>query len=589
MTAKPLPSSKTLTGYELLEIAGRGGMGTVYRARQKSLHRIVAIKALHLDSNRETTANLLERESHTMATLNHPNVVTIYDYHRTITQAYLVMEWVEGTTLRSLLVPKQGLSIPQACHLLAGAADGLEYIHKQGILHLDFKPENVLVTHSGEVKITDFGLSRNLPDGSPSDGLRPNAGTMDYCAPEQRHGLEVDARTDVFSFAAVAYELLTGYVPGRAYVPCSTRNPLLPKAVDDVLKRGLARDPENRFQSVSDLHHELSAALSTRKRYLPWLWPVGLATGFALLVATQLLNKSVDAPAVTVQPGNWLAFHAENTPPVDLPQDVVLVPAHPTAPPVRVALPIGDLPIPMPAQMVGFEGGVGTFHPLQTIEILQAKQIDWLKSSYELITASGSCIRAGTFSGDCLTLSPGHGPWQYYDRLAQCGVQIDLVHSSDHNQCLRVRCNTGGPKVEVPVSYQWLATTPFEPGQRMLMRFRARQLHGTAQIALGPSLPLQIPAEDQSKLAGWIIRVSEPAPVTTNFEGAEVWFQIKDWHQPGEGWSTYFLVFDWPPHCNQSSHRNVELRIRGSGEVWIDDVEMFPLPALPPKDVAGRG
>src|SRR5262249_31342867 len=156
---------------------------------------------------------------------------------------YLVMEFVAGQSLRDRMPPGQPWKLGDALPVLDAIAQALAYIHGQGILHLDLKPENVLCTEQGQVKITDFGLSAPAQDAQTLAEGRQYQGTIDYCAPEQRFGLALDARCDVFSLATVAYEMLTGRLPGRVYFPASRRNPLLPPAIDEVLRRGLARDP----------------------------------------------------------------------------------------------------------------------------------------------------------------------------------------------------------------------------------------------------------------------------------------------------------------------------------------------------------
>src|SRR5262249_38246264 len=152
-------------------------------------------------------------------------------------------------SLRSLMEPGQAWSVARALPLLDAVASALSYIHGKGILHLDLKPENVLTAPDGTIKVTDFGLSRSHLDVRMASALGLVQGTIDYCSPEQRHGLPIDERSDLFSLATLAYELLTGQLPGRVYVPASTRNPQLPARVDAVLRRGLARDPDERYAS----------------------------------------------------------------------------------------------------------------------------------------------------------------------------------------------------------------------------------------------------------------------------------------------------------------------------------------------------
>jgi serine/threonine protein kinase len=254
-----------MSGYELLDKIGEGGMGQVHRATQLSLGRTVAIKFLTPLSPQFNQGSLLHRESRAMAALAHPHVVTIYDCGQAEGRPYLVMEYVDGSTLRSRLKPGQPWSIAKAAPVLDAIAQALSYIHEQGILHLDLKPENVLCTKNGSVKITDFGLASSHVDARTLSEMGFAYGSHDYCSPEQRHGLPLDQRSDVFSLAVLAYELLTGQLPSRVYTPVSTYNRSLPRAVDEVLRRGLERQPETRPASVEEFRQSLLRALGWRK------------------------------------------------------------------------------------------------------------------------------------------------------------------------------------------------------------------------------------------------------------------------------------------------------------------------------------
>jgi len=281
-----------------LEPIGAGGMGVVYRARQHQPPRTVAVKLLTPLPTHQMSLQAFERESRLMAALNHPNVVTIYDCGQIDGRHYLVMEHVWGPSLRDLMQPEQPWPIERALPVLEAIAGALEYIHQQGILHLDLKPENVLLERGkGEggkgkedtagarrasslppssfplsplgVKITDFGLALRRVDARTLSELGLAQGTIDYCSPEQRYGLPIDPRSDLFSLAILAYELLTGHLPGRVFASACARNPLLPAHLDDVLRRGLARDPDERYASVEAFHRDLVAALRQPRAETP--------------------------------------------------------------------------------------------------------------------------------------------------------------------------------------------------------------------------------------------------------------------------------------------------------------------------------
>jgi serine/threonine-protein kinase len=267
-----------IPGYQLQEKLGEGGMGTVYRAIQLSLRRPVAVKLLHPLPGGQLPVRALRRESHLMGSLSHPGVVAVHDCGEVGGRPYLVMEYVDGPNLRVLLLPGQPWPVGRALTLLDHIAQALAYIHAQGILHLDLKPENVLLSGGWRVegggfvpstllpppstpKITDFGLALPHVDASTLSELGLARGSLDYCSPEQRYGLPADVRADLFSLATLAYEILTGRLPGRVFVPATQRNARLPPAVDEVLRRGLARDPDDRCRTVAAFRTDLIHAL----------------------------------------------------------------------------------------------------------------------------------------------------------------------------------------------------------------------------------------------------------------------------------------------------------------------------------------
>lgn len=206
----PVECSAAMAGYELLDEIGEGGMGQVHRATQLGLGRTVAIKFLNPLSPEFSEGSLLHRESRLMAAMAHPHVVTIYDCGQADGRSYLIMEYVDGSTLRARMEPGRPWPITKAAPVLDAISQALSYIHGEGILQLDLKPENVLCTKNGSIKITDFGLDSSHVAARTLSEMGFSYGSHDYCSPEQRHGLPLDQRSDVFSLAVVAYELLTG-------------------------------------------------------------------------------------------------------------------------------------------------------------------------------------------------------------------------------------------------------------------------------------------------------------------------------------------------------------------------------------------
>ncbi len=240
---------------EILEQIGYGGMGVVYRARQRDLDRIVALKILRSDI--ETDRNFsdrFQREARAMARLNHPNIVTVYDFGRQDELYYFLMEFIDGTNLRQVeqtaqLTPAQALAIvPQVC----GA---LQYAHEQGVVHRDIKPENIMVLRDGRVKIADFGLAKltGYADDAHLTGTWQVMGTPHYMAPEQvERPTTVDHRADIYSLGVVIYEMLTGELPlGR--FPLPSKKVQIDVRLDDVVLRALEKEPDHRYQRVTDV------------------------------------------------------------------------------------------------------------------------------------------------------------------------------------------------------------------------------------------------------------------------------------------------------------------------------------------------
>jgi Flp pilus assembly protein TadD/predicted Ser/Thr protein kinase len=238
---------------DILEVIGRGGMGAVYRARQKGLNRLVALKILPSEIGRDAAfAERFTREARALAHLNHPNIVAIYDFGRAGEFYYLIMEFVDGVNLRQMLQarrlsPRESMSIvPQIC-------EALQYAHDHGVVHRDIKPENVLVDKQGRVKIADFGLAKLLGAAPQTERLTRPAdvmGTPHYMAPEQvEKPLEVDHRADIYSLGVVFYEMLTGELPlGRFAAP--SKKVQLDVRFDEIVLRALEKEPALRYQQA---------------------------------------------------------------------------------------------------------------------------------------------------------------------------------------------------------------------------------------------------------------------------------------------------------------------------------------------------
>ncbi len=371
---------RRLGPYEILSPIGAGGMGEVYKARDTRLDRIVAIKVLptHL-AERAELRERFEREAKTIASLNHPHICTLYDTGHQDDIDFLVMEHIEGETLAQRL-QRGPLPIQQVLQYAIEIADALDKAHRKGITHRDLKPGNIMLTKTG-TKLLDFGLAKLKQDVAPATpesqlatmkggvtGEGTILGTLQYMAPEQVEAKEVDARTDIFSFGAVVYEMATGKraFQGKTSTSVmakilevdppsiSSLQPMTPPQLDRVVQTCLAKDPDDRWQTASDLCRELkwisdggskagipvpTASEPTWKKHLPWLAAFAVAivaiAGAVLYVrrstpaATHAVRFTVGPPEkapfernpafLSISPdGSKLAFVAGNGPGVQL-------------------------------------------------------------------------------------------------------------------------------------------------------------------------------------------------------------------------------------------------------------------------------
>ncbi len=250
--------------YSVQAQVGIGGMGTVYRGTQLSLGRPVAIKVLRVSDGYDFAfEDRFRREARAMATLNHPNIVAIYDYgHLGSEFLFFVMEFVDGTDLGEIMA--QGRMTPQlALQLLPQICAGLEYAHTKGIVHRDIKPANVMLTRQGEVKIADFGLAKDvMRSASMATETHMVMGTPEYAAPEQFNAhREVDHRADIYALGVLMYQMLTGALPRGSWQPPSSLRPGVDPRLDGVVVRALMTDRQHRYQSVGDMRRMIEAAL----------------------------------------------------------------------------------------------------------------------------------------------------------------------------------------------------------------------------------------------------------------------------------------------------------------------------------------
>jgi eukaryotic-like serine/threonine-protein kinase len=280
----PQPGDLIADRYELEELVGTGGMSTVFRAHDRQLDRRIAIKILyeHYADDPEYLERF-RREARAVAKLSHPNIVTVIDRGDDDGRQYIVFEHVDGENLKELVVRSGRLPVRQALELALAVADGLAFAHEHGLVHRDVKPQNVLLSSEGEVKVTDFGIARSLHVEHGVTQTGTVLGTGEYLAPEQASGRPVSPATDVYSLGVVLWELLAGDVPftGENFVAVALhhvndppphlreRRPDVSPRLDAAVDRALAKDPARRFHSMAAFAKELRACLAEAEGGMP--------------------------------------------------------------------------------------------------------------------------------------------------------------------------------------------------------------------------------------------------------------------------------------------------------------------------------
>jgi len=271
--------------YELGELVGYGGMAEVHRGRDTRLNREVAIKVLRADLARDPSfLNRFRREAHSAAGLNHPSIVSVYDTGEDVApdgtpQPFIVMEYVPGRTLRDIVKSEGRLPARRAMEIVAEVCSALDFSHRNGIIHRDVKPANVMITPQGGIKVMDFGIARAVADNASTVTQTANViGTAQYLSPEQARGESVDARSDVYSTGCLLYELVTGVPPFQGDSPVAVayqhvrENPVvpsarateIPRAIDSIVMKALAKNPLNRYQSAGDMRQDLLRAIANQ-------------------------------------------------------------------------------------------------------------------------------------------------------------------------------------------------------------------------------------------------------------------------------------------------------------------------------------
>ncbi|MDQ4049118.1 MAG: serine/threonine protein kinase, partial [Actinomycetota bacterium] len=271
------PGSR-FAGFQIESVLGAGGMGVVYRATQLALERTVALKLITPDfAADEDFRERFKRESRLAASIDHPNVVTVYEAGEDAGQLYIAMRYVEGTDLHALIAAEGALEPARATHLLSQVAGALDAAHAHGLVHRDVKPANVLIAVGDHAYLTDFGLTKRTASVGPTK-TGQWVGSADYVAPEQIQGEPVDARADVYALGCVLYHMLTGKPPftrdsevAKIWAHVNDPPPSLPEsstgpppALDGVIRRAMAKAPGDRYPSAGDLGRAASAGLEGR-------------------------------------------------------------------------------------------------------------------------------------------------------------------------------------------------------------------------------------------------------------------------------------------------------------------------------------
>ena len=301
---------------EILECLGRGGMGVVYKTRQKSLNRLVALKLIAPERTGEGEfARRFEKEAQALAALNHPHIVAVYDFGQAGGFYFLLMEYVDGVNLRQLLQSRR-LTAEEALSIVPPVCEALQCAHAAGIVHRDIKPENLLLDRRGAVKIADFGVAKMMESADDPNAVMQATlafGSSAYAAPEQRDAAALDHRADIYSLGVVLYEMLTGERPKERWEPPS-RRVQVDIRIDEIVLRALQRAPEMRFATAAEFGTQVEAArqaVSTRRWSTARKVAAGMAACFiAAGVAAAIKPAMEDSSSASNKP-------AENSLPLE--------------------------------------------------------------------------------------------------------------------------------------------------------------------------------------------------------------------------------------------------------------------------------
>jgi eukaryotic-like serine/threonine-protein kinase len=267
--------------YKLLEVIGDGGMAIVYRAKDLILDRDVAVKVLRSEFNKdEDFIRRFKREAESATSLDHPNIVSIYDVGEDEEIYFIVMEYVQGKTLKQYIKEHGKISVEESLHIMKQIVSGMAVAHDHGIIHRDIKPHNILITENGTAKLTDFGIALAITSATITH-TNSILGSVHYFSPEQARGGIANAKSDIYSFGAVLYEMVTGRVPFVGDSPVSVAlkhlqenvieprrlNPEIPQSVENIILKSLAKNPLRRYDNAQELLRDMNTALDPDRMY----------------------------------------------------------------------------------------------------------------------------------------------------------------------------------------------------------------------------------------------------------------------------------------------------------------------------------
>jgi hypothetical protein len=418
-------------------------------------------------------------------------------------------------------------------------------------------------------------------------------GTVDYCAPEQRFGLSTSERSDLFSLAVLSYELLTGHLPPRVYESARQLNGRLPRRVDAVLRRGLARDPEDRYGTVEEFRRDLMVALNgsfalVRLRLSSYAAVTLILIAYLIGRSQNSQEASAPLPVGPIEAWvvhdrtdqlRWFDWEARDGVDGVTPQPLLVYGHGPTA--------AGTPPLPVwpgtrPVLVLSSAQALGFVHPLSDPAFGQRVLKNWgrLLAAPPTPTEDNFCL-AGNFGGDCLTadITDSSRPWRILDpaRLVN-GNAVTLSEPPDR---------AGNPgllliKKESPLQgqeigcYQWLSRIPERAGTTVVLRYRARAEEGEGRLSVRVEMPLLLPAGATDEVVRRLRSVSVPRPDLTHDSSEEPRLcKLENWVRPGRDWQTYYVIWQWPSYCVIPDSRNLVVFYAGTGKLWLDDLEVF--------------